>query len=288
MIFNKLNHIQQRLLGGSISAIIALTIIFLSQVPAVKPFAIGFIIFAIAMAIWEFHQISYAKNLEPATSLAISAGAIYALSVALSTQYAFFGLLPEVVLLVSFIVFFLYFFAKTNSSFLNLAATLFSFVYLAIPLSCMIAVTYFFTLSGTQDSRWWIAYLVITTKMTDTAAFTIGRRFGKQKMAPYISPNKTWEGALGGLFMAVACSFLIMLAGKIFGASFNLSLGESVWLGAAIGILAQFGDLAESLLKRDAGIKDSNHLPGLGGVLDIVDSLVFTSPLVYIFLKATS
>lgn len=287
-MFNKLSHLQQRLISGSVAAILAISFMLLSQVPAFKPIAIGVIIAAIAASMWELNQISYSKNLQPAAALGISAGVVYALAVALSTQYTMFALLPEIVLLGSLISFFIYFFIKGESPFLNLSITIFSFVYLAIPLSCMIAITYFFTLGGTQDGSWWILYLIVTTKLTDTAAFTIGRRYGANKLAPYISPNKTWEGALGGLCMALICSLSFMFISKITGAAFNLSFWQSIWLGGAIGILAQFGDLAESLLKRDGGVKDSNHLPGLGGVLDTVDSLVFTAPLVYIFLKAYS
>lgn len=285
-MLNKLNHLQQRLLAGSLGAVLILFVITYSQVPAFKPIAIAFMIALIAVAMWEFHQISYAIEQEPAVRLSIWAGVAYALSVAISTQYASMSLLPEITLLASVISFFVYYFRKGESPFLNLATTLFSFFYLAVPLSCMLSITYFFTLNGTQDGRWWITYLILVTKITDTAAFFVGRRYGKQKLAPYISPKKTWEGAMGGLVMAVVVSFLFTSTTKIFGANFHMTIWQSLWLGAGVGLLAEFGDLAESLLKRDGGIKDSNRLPGLGGILDMVDSLVFTAPFVYIFLKA--
>ena len=122
--------------------------------------------------------------------------------------------------------------------------------------------------------------------MTDTGGFFIGKKFGKEKLAPYISPKKTWEGALGGFVAAIFSSIAVVFFASIFDPeAFGLTLWQSIWLGAGIGICAQIGDLSESLLKRDGGIKDSNQVPGLGGMLDIVDSLVFSAPLVYIFLK---
>ncbi len=286
MIFNKLNHLQQRIIGGGVAALAALILILLSQAPAFKPITVALIAGIIGASMWECLQIAYAKNLQPAGKLCIGAGVLYALAVALNTQYAQFNCLPEIVLLGSLLSFFIYYFVKGQSPFLNLASSVFCFAYLAVPLSCIISITYFFSQSGAQDGRWWIAYLLGVTKMTDTAAFIIGRKFGRQKLAPYISPNKSWEGALGGFCVAIGMSVVMTLAAKIAGADFSLTLWQSVWLGAGIAILAELGDLAESLLKRDGGIKDSNRLPGLGGILDIVDSLVFTAPLVYIFLKS--
>jgi len=262
--------------------------IFFSQNEKFIPITMGFIIFAIAFSMWEFHQIAHAVDIKPAARLTISVGVLYALSVGLSTQYPSLALLPQMTLLTSLVAFFAYYFRKGDTPFVSIAANLFSFVYLAVPLSCMLGITYFFPNNALQDNRWWIAYLLIVTKTTDTAAFIIGRKYGKQKMAPYISPNKTWEGAFGGLLFAIGISFIMTAFAKIIHARFDLTLWESLWVGALMGLLAELGDLAESLLKRDGGIKDSNRmLPGLGGVLDIVDSLVFTAPFLYIFLKAT-
>lgn len=286
MILKQLTPLQQRLTLSSVVTLFVLFIIFLSPVPAFKPIFVAVIAASIGMAMWELNNIARAKGLEPAEKLGITMGVLYAFSVALSTQYSWARLIPELVLLFSLLSIFLYYFAKGVSPFMNLSATVFSIAYLAVPLSCMILIAYFFEASDQQDGRWWLLYLVAVTKMTDTGGFFIGKQFGKQKLAPYISPKKTWEGALGGLCCAIATSLIIKIIAVIFDGAFSITLWQSLWLGAVMGIVAQCGDLAESLLKRDGGIKDSNQLPGLGGMLDIVDSLVFTAPLVYIFLRA--
>ncbi len=282
-----MSSLKQRLLVGSVVSAIVLFVIALANNAYFKPITMGITTLIIAYSIWEFHQISHNKAQKPAVFLSLIAAIAYAISVALSTQYVACKELPSLVILASLISFFGYYFLKGDSPFLNLAITLFSFVYLAIPLSCMIAITYFFTLSGEQDGRCWIVYLIAVTKMTDTAAFFVGKRFGKTKFAPFISPKKTWEGALGGLASACVISTLLTFVFKLLNAPFSLTLFQSIWMGALLGVLAEFGDLAESLLKRDGGLKDSNHLPGLGGILDMVDSLVFTAPFVYIFLNAS-
>jgi len=115
--------------------------------------------------------------------------------------------------------------------------------------------------------------------MTDTGAYYSGRALGRHKLAPRISPGKTVEGAVGGFFAAVMAGPLCRL---IFFQ--QLPLFDSLLLGASIGILGQVGDLAESMLKRGAGVKDSSHLlPGHGGMLDRLDSILFCAPLIYYY-----
>lgn len=287
MTFSQMTQLQQRLAISSIGTFITLVIIYFSQVPVFKPVFTAAIAAIICTAMWELYQIYRAKGLEPAEKIGISFGAIYVGAVAFSMQYPAVRMLPELVLLISLISFFLYYFSRGSSPLLNLSATLFGIAYLAVPLACMVRIIYFFGDSSLEDGRWWLFYLLAVTKMTDIGGFFIGKKFGKEKLAPYISPKKTWEGALGGFIAAITTSFAIFLLTSIFGVeTFSITFWQSLWLGAGVGIVAQFGDLSESLLKRDGGVKDSNHLPGLGGMLDIVDSLVFSAPLVYIFLKA--
>ena len=124
---------------------------------------------------------------------------------------------------------------------------------------------------------------VLLTWANDTFAYFVGRRFGKHKLIPRVSPGKTVEGALGAIVgtVLVAIGYAQILQAA---AGYHLSLGGAVLLGILIAVAAQVGDLAESLLKRDAGVKDSGALfPGHGGALDRLDSLLFTLPLAYGF-----
>jgi phosphatidate cytidylyltransferase len=155
-------------------------------------------------------------------------------------------------------------------------------------------------LSGGQwgtDGRWGmlaLVSLVATVKMSDIGQYTVGRLIGRHKMAPVVSPGKTWEGAGGGIFFAVAAAWVVFMWGtnwivgtpsgpaeKIATTSSSLAIVAFAVVVAAAGML---GDLAESLLKRDAGIKDSSGwMPGFGGVLDVLDSLLGAAPVAYLF-----
>lgn len=286
MTLNQMTPFQQRLILSGVGTLLTLFVIFLAPVPAFKPIFTVAIGATICVAMWELYQIFRAKGFEPASKAGIAGGAIYIIAVAISTQYRIAEMLPEFVLLICLLAFFFYFFTRGKSPLQNLSATVFSIAYLAVPLSCMIRIAYFFNPDALQDGRWWLLYLLVVTKMTDTGGFFIGKKFGKEKLAPYISPKKTIEGALGGFCAGIVSSIAIMFIASIADpGAFSLTFWQSIWLGAGISICGQIGDLAESLLKRDGGIKDSNQMPGLGGMLDIMDSLVFSTPLVYIFLK---
>ena len=124
-------------------------------------------------------------------------------------------------------------------------------------------------------SPWIALYVLVTTWLSDTAAYFSGKYFGKHKLAPEISPGKTWEGVLGA-YVAVSCYAVILLC---FG--YSLWILVVIWALTLLGIV---GDLFESLLKRQTGIKNSGEiLPGHGGVLDRIDSLVATLPVASFF-----
>jgi phosphatidate cytidylyltransferase len=124
---------------------------------------------------------------------------------------------------------------------------------------------------------------VISTWMGDTTAYFGGRAFGRRKLLPRVSPAKTVEGSLWGLAGSMGASVLLAtVLFPVLGGGEVLSLGVALFLGLVIGMVAQVGDLAESVLKREAGVKDSGHiLPGHGGVLDRFDALLFTLPLTW-------
>lgn len=129
-----------------------------------------------------------------------------------------------------------------------------------------------------EDGAQWVLTLVITVSMIDTAGYLVGRTFGKTKLAPGVSPKKTWEGLLGsvtaGTVAAVACTHFF------FGAPWWIGL----LLAAVLLLSAVFGDLAESLIKRDLGVKDMGSiLPGHGGVMDRLDSVLPSALVTYLF-----
>ncbi len=130
------------------------------------------------------------------------------------------------------------------------------------------------------SQRGWILLLVLSVWAYDTGAFLVGRRFGQHKFLTHLSPSKTLEGLAGGL----VATTLVVLVGL-------LLLGQpaihALILGPLVGLSAQAGDLAESMLKRAAGAKDSSHIiPGHGGVLDRIDSFLFAAPVVTLYVLA--
>lgn len=273
---------KQRLIISSLGVLALIACIYASYIPLFQPIFILLNIGVICLALLEYYQLAKKKGFQPLTLAGIGSTIAYMIALPFGFYQISLVGLPFLILLISFLIFSLMHFHQYFSSLGNLAVTVFGIVYLTIPLSCGICINYFFPAHGLQDGRLWLAYVLITTKMTDVGAYFCGKSFGKRKLAPKISPKKTIEGALGGLGAALITSFLFSNQGL---AILDLPFLQSLWLGLLVGVLAQLGDLTESLLKRDAGVSDSGHLPGLGGILDVVDSLVFTLPLMYIFLQ---
>jgi phosphatidate cytidylyltransferase len=137
---------------------------------------------------------------------------------------------------------------------------------------------YFFLVRNLPNGETWTILALVTAWATDTGAYLAGTRLGRHKFFPSISPKKTWEGAIGGW---IAAPLAMLALGWLFG----LPLAHCAILGFLIGVAATFGDLAESLLKRQTGVKDSSNIvPGHGGLLDRLDSLLFTAVVTYYYL----
>lgn len=174
------------------------------------------------------------------------------------------------------------------------SAAVFGFLYVVLPLAMLVQ------LRQQGSGAFLILYTLIVVWMGDTVAYYTGRAIGRHKLAPRISPGKTWEGTVGSFVGAIVCGTLV------FGYSGEISSGlirvglltpdqaylppqlPPLWrfavLSAVMNVAAQIGDLAESLLKRGAGVKDSgNILPGHGGVLDRIDALLFAAPVVWFY-----
>ncbi len=137
---------------------------------------------------------------------------------------------------------------------------------------------------GSYTGQYYVLFLVLVTKFSDMGAYVFGSVFGKHPFAQHISPKKTWEGLAG----AVACSmlgsfWLYVLMPERLGL---LSIVDVTILGFVLGVAAIIGDLAESIVKRSAHSKDSSSvLPGIGGTLDLIDSLLFTAPILYFYMR---
>jgi len=141
---------------------------------------------------------------------------------------------------------------------------------------------------GSEYGRNWVYLAMVTTFANDTGAFFIGRARGRHKLAPAISPSKTWEGAIGGLTCAIlgaiVTAMILNLISLKLGAPFVFKYWQIVLLGFLVSLFAQLGDLVESLLKRNMGVKESgNLLPGHGGILDRFDSLIFVGAVIYYY-----
>jgi phosphatidate cytidylyltransferase len=165
----------------------------------------------------------------------------------------------------------------------NAALGVFAIVYVGL------LIGFWASLRLHHNSNWGIAALfsmLLVTKMADTGAFAVGKCFGRHKLTPTLSPGKTWEGAFGGIATACVTSwaFFQFGCGAIVGSTYIVPpVAATLVYGVLLALAGMVGDLAESLLKRDSQRKDSSTwLPGLGGVLDIIDSLLVAGPVAWL------
>ena len=285
MAIHKMADLKRRFFVSSVAGALVAFLILYSQHAFVRILLLLVVLLIACIGVWEYAQLAIAKGVRPAVRLMLFCSPIVVIAFYISLYFATLPQLPIFVLVLSLLAFFIYHFQAPQNSIINIAVEFFGVTYVSVPLSLMLGVLYPIAHQGIpQEGRCWLIYLIVVTKITDVGAYFVGRLWGKH-MLTQLSPKKTVEGALSGFLCAILASVLIhFLGGKFVGEGFHLSLTEAIWLGALIGSLGQIGDLAESLLKRDAQVKDSNQLPGLGGVLDMVDSLLITTPVVYFFI----
>jgi len=282
-------------------------------------FFFAFIALTSALALAEFYKLAQLKGAKPLVALGIICGffinlsflhaklqtfvvgIVEALGIAIpfpSQAQLFVITLLVIIILVSLRELF----RNDGSALLNLATTLMGVLSVSVCFGTFIGIRELFVpldfpmlryfpneasfmdLEKIQEVYRWGGYTVIaifaTIWICDSAAFHAGMLFGKHKLFLRVSPNKSWEGAIVGFVFAI----LSAIASKYIVLEF-LPLRSAIVIGIIVGIFGQFGDLIESLFKRDAGVKDSSNLiPGHGGVLDRFDSLLLVSPLVYLYL----
>lgn len=161
-----------------------------------------------------------------------------------------------------------------------IATTLFGLMYVPWLLNFIQKINFFPDVHG----KYFLLYFVLITKFSDTGAYVVGSLIGRHKMIPRISPGKTWEGFAGAVFLSTAASlvFVYFFGDEMIG----MNWFHATALGVLLSVTAVVGDLIESLFKREAGVKDSGKLfPGIGGILDLLDSLLFNAPIMYLYLR---
>ena len=171
--------------------------------------------------------------------------------------------------------------AKENPAGLTaIAVTLLGLMYVPWLLNFIQKINFFPHVEG----KYFLLYFILLTKFSDMGAYVVGSLIGKNKMIPRISPGKTWEGFVGAILVSTGASlvFVHFFGGHMAG----MNTYHAVVLGVILSTTAVIGDLIESLFKRECGAKDSGSiLPGIGGILDLLDSLLFNAPIMYLYLR---
>jgi phosphatidate cytidylyltransferase len=175
------------------------------------------------------------------------------------------------------------FLSKSNATgIVGISTTLFGLMYVPWLLNFIQKINFFPGLNG--DGKFYVFYFILVTKFSDTGAYVIGSLIGKHKMIPRISPGKTWEGFGGAILVATGASLAFVYFFRAHMPGMNWI--HAMIVGVILSCTAVIGDLIESLFKREAGVKDSGKFfPGIGGILDLLDSLLFNAPLMYLYLR---
>ena len=230
----------------------------------------------IGVALNEFYGLAEKKGLFVYKYFGITIGMLVPIIIYFQKgMQGYFTLEPFFIVIACLFIFVLQFIRRDSAQALaSIAVTLFGLLYIAWFFS------FFIMLKFMPQGACLVAFVVLVTKMGDIGAYFVGGLIGKRNLIPRISPHKTVEGTIGGLVFSVITALVSKLYLPLY------PYGHLLVLGILLGILAQVGDLAESLLKRDCGVKDSGaNLSGFGGMFDLIDSLLFTAPIFYFYVE---
>ena len=276
----KMNELTKRIIVAAIGIPLGIILMYFGGI------VFNIVILLISLvAIWEFYELAKKKGYPAEYQLGIALGIIPMIPYMIFTIQG--DLLntpktPEEIGLVLFVCIFILLlvplfllFKKKENYLAVIGVTFMGFFYVSLPFFFLVL------LRNLDNGFYWTILTFATIWICDSAAFFFGRKFGKHKLAPSISPNKSIEGAVTG-FVVSAASF-ILAANYLIS---EVSLIKVTVIGIVIGIFGQLGDLIESKLKRDVGVKDSsNIIPGHGGILDRFDSIIFVIPFVYLIIQ---
>lgn len=260
--------------------------IVLGCVWAGGPALVTLLSLAAGLAAWEFYRLAAARGVQALSTPGIVVSAL--IPVIVHARYLGFWVPPvSIVALLVPVLLTIALFARgvAGAPMAAVGATLTGIVYTGGMLSFAYALRYHEFAVGARAGTALVMFPVVVTWLNDSGAYFFGRRFGRARLMPTVSPGKTWAGAYGGALTSVLATWA--LAALVLPSWAHLTLGITgiLVVGVMLSVAAQVGDLAESMFKREAGVKDSSSLiPGHGGVLDRVDSLLFTLPVGYVLL----
>jgi len=271
-----LNNLVERTLTSIIFVIVLLGSIIQSE------FASSILFFVIILLCQrEFYNFFKPTEIKPQKMVGIIGGLSFFIISLLASQArleseTLFSIIPLI-----FTIFIIELYRNRPQPIPNIAFTILGIIYIAVPITLLHDLAYYKDYSFGREYNYdiLIGYFFVLWA-NDTGAYLIGRKWGKHKLFPRISPKKTWEGSIGGVVLGLAVGYL----NSIIFPEFNLA----VWLGIAaiVVVFGSLGDLVESLFKRSLDIKDSGKLlPGHGGVLDRFDGIFISAPMVYAFLR---
>jgi phosphatidate cytidylyltransferase len=272
------SELGKRIISALVAAPLALIVVYLGGLPLAV-----FLAAVSAGCAWEFYRIAAAGGLEPLDPVGIPlAGAVPLATYAAATGLYRVSLDVAAVVLLVILASLIWARGTQRHPLGAAAATTLGVLYTGGLLSFGYALREHPYAIGDRAGTALVAYPLILTWASDIGAFFVGRAIGGRKLIPSVSPGKTVSGALGGLATTVIVSWLYVRFVLRPVALLTMTLQATVLFGIAISVAAQVGDLAESLLKREANVKDSSRLiPGHGGLLDRLDSLLFVLPVAY-------
>ena len=267
-----MGNISKRVLSGIVFVSILIFSILFSKITFISLFFILMI-----FCLYEFKKMIQLKSVFPY----IIGTLLFIFSNILTAKNGDFRLFIEYIGVALFLTIFISFasilFAKKEEVISHLGKIFLSVIYIVVPFTLMVQIPFLNTQYSYINTT--ILGVFILIWVNDTFAFLIGKNFGKHKLLERISPNKTIEGFLGGMFFTFTASFV--LANQFT----TLSLVQWVVIAGIVSIFGVLGDLIESMFKRQAGVKDSsNFIPGHGGFLDRFDSVIFAAPFIFIYL----
>jgi len=237
-----------------------------------------FFIFALGIGVVSYYEFwSIVKNKDINANLIVG---ILSVGLLITNTFKNFIDIYPLLILILIVLTITELFRNKGSAILNLGSTLLGILYFGLFASALVAIREFYRVDY-EHGGLLIISIFASIWFCDSAAFFGGTAFGKRKLFPRVSPNKSLEGALFGLLFAI----IAMVISKVVILNF-LMWANVIAIGLIVGIIGQIGDLIESLFKRDASVKDSsNIIPGHGGIFDRFDSLLYTAPALFLYIK---